>query len=84
MSDKKQQQLTAKLTERVQFLVSQLDKTVLIEKALEATLTELVPGFGPRFAEECKKAEKEQSLLDIAALHKLAAEIFVPKTKKVQ
>jgi hypothetical protein len=47
----------AHLAERVRFLQGQLDKSVLIEASLIATLKELLPGFGPRFDQLYKAAE---------------------------
>jgi hypothetical protein len=56
------------LAERVRFLQSQLDKSVLIEASLIATLKELLPDFGPRFAQLHKTAESVISRTDAQAV----------------
>jgi hypothetical protein len=84
MSDKKQQTLVANLTQRVRFLQGQLDESVQIESALVATLTELVPGFGPRFAQLHKAAKSVVDRLDAQVAATVAKELQSLKTRKPQ
>ena len=70
----KQNDLTEHLAERVRFLQGQLERSVLIEAALIATLKELLPDFGPRFDQLHRAAGSAIAQIDAQALAKFLAE----------
>jgi len=76
-----QQSLVDLLAERVLILQKQQDESAWNEIALIATLKELVPGFGPRFAQLHNAAEKVTSPATLRELEEFVAALKKKKSK---